>query len=184
MRKICLHYKAALVLKNQKTSGLCKLTRLGWYKFWCCISYSKGLSSPSFGWCIRLFCSGVIIDSRLTHSPGRALSGGLLGLGISVLKILGFDRVNTCPWADGFEHSVNTASDYCKQILHPRGMGVKCFLAPESHLRGVKRIISRVFSQLWEVQTFPTPCSQSRDLIKNLCWASWEAQTWLNLNLT
>lgn len=184
MWKICLHYKAALVLKNQKISGLCKLTRLGWYKFWCCISHSKGLSSPSFGWCIRLFCSGVIIDSRLTHSPGRALSGGLLGLGISVLKILGFDRVNTCPWADGFEHSVNTASDYCKQILHPRGMGVKCFLAPESHLRGVKRIISRVFSQLWEVQTFPTPCSQSRDLIKNLCWASWEAQTWLNLNLT
>lgn len=103
------------------------------------------------------------------RSPRRALSGGLLGLGISVLKILGFDRVNTCPWADGFEHSVNTASDYHKQILRPRGMGVKCFLAPEFHLRGIKRIISRVFSQLREVQTFPTAHRQSWALIKSLC---------------
>lgn len=98
------------------------------------------LSSLTFGGCIGPFYIAVIIDGRLTHSPGRVLSGGLLGLGISVLKILGFDRVNTCPWADGFEHSVNTASDYRKQILHPRGMGVKCFLAPMSHLRGVKNL--------------------------------------------
>lgn len=67
----------------------------------------------------------------------RVPLGGLLGPGISGLKILGFDRVNTCPWADGFEHSVNTASDYCKQILCPRGMGVKCFWA---------------LSLVWEVQ--------------------------------
>lgn len=124
-------------------------------------SHSNSLPSPSFGWCIRPFRSAVIIDSRLTRSPRRALSGGLLGLGISVLKILGFDRVNTCRWANGFEHSVNTASDYCKQILRPRGMGVKCFLAPKSHLRGVKRIISRVFSQLWETKTFPTHAARA-----------------------
>ena len=110
------------------------LIRLEWRGLGCC------LPSLSFGGCIRPFYGAVIIDGRLTHSPRRALSGGLLGLGISVLKILGFDRVNTCPWADGFEHSVNTASDYCKQILHPRGMGAKCFLAPKSQLRGVKTV--------------------------------------------
>lgn len=56
-----------------------------------------GLSLLSLGWCIRPCCSGIITDSRLTCSPKRVPSGGLLGLGISGLKILGRDRVNTCP---------------------------------------------------------------------------------------
>jgi hypothetical protein len=56
-----------------------------------------GLSSLSLGWCIRPCCGGIITDSRLTRSPKRVPSGGLLGPGISGLKILGRDRVNTCP---------------------------------------------------------------------------------------
>lgn len=101
-----------------------------------------------------------------------------------MLKILGFDRVNTCPRADGFEHSVNTASDYCKQILRPRGTGVKCFPAREAHLRGVKRVISRVFSQLGEVQVAPTLPTQSPDLIQSFCLGLGGTWTWMNFDLT
>lgn len=59
--------------------------------------FITGLSSLSLGWYIRPCCSGIITDSRLTYSPKRVPSGGLLGTGISGLKILGRDRVNTCP---------------------------------------------------------------------------------------
>lgn len=82
--------------------------------FVCCCSYFNGFFLSSFGWCISFFCSRVIIDGRLIYSLRRVLSGGFLGLGISVFKILGFDRVNICFWVDGFEYFVNIVSDYCK----------------------------------------------------------------------